>query len=179
VSGQEAADVHQGLTNIVVVASAASHVSWTEEHAMPKTTSQGTAKKSELPSTLQKSSAKAQRTFAKAQRTFAKAHDAAVKEYGQGRRAHRVAYSALKYSFEKVGDHWEAKSEKGPSDARARSGGPNPRGRSAEGVNANASKQHLMDIAKRLDITGRSTMTKAQLVRAIEKANRNATARNR
>ena len=43
---------------------------------MPKTTSRGTAKKSELPSTLQKSSAKAQRTFAKV-------HDAAVKEYGR------------------------------------------------------------------------------------------------
>src|SRR5690242_11640044 len=97
----------------------------TEEHVMPKTTSRGTAKKTELPSTLQKSSAKAQRTFAKA-------HDAAVKEYGEGERAHRVAYSALKHSFEKVGDHWEAKDEKGPSDARARSGGPNAKGRSAE-----------------------------------------------
>jgi cation transport regulator ChaB len=139
---------------------------------MPKTTSKGTAKKSELPSTLQKSSAKAQRTFAKA-------HDAAVKEYGEGQRAHRVAYSALKHSFEKVGDHWEPKDEKGPSDARARSGGPNAKGRSAGGVNANASKQHLVDVARRLDISGRSTMTKSQLVDAIEKANRNATNRNR
>jgi hypothetical protein len=139
---------------------------------MPKTTSRGTAKKTELPSTLQKSSAKAQRTFAKA-------HDAAVKEYGEGERAHRVAYSALKHSFEKVGDHWEAKDEKGPSDARARSGGPNAKGRSAEGVNANASKQHLMDVARRLDISGRSRMTKPQLVDAIKKANRKVSARNR
>lgn len=139
---------------------------------MPKTTSRGTAKKSELPSTLQKSSAKAQRTFAKA-------HDAAVKEYGEGQRAHRVAYSALKHSFEKVGDHWEPKDAKGPSDARARSGGPNAKGKTAEGVDANASKTHLMDLARRLDITGRSTMSKQQLVDAIKKANRRSSNRNR
>lgn len=69
---------------------------------MPKTTKRGDAKKSELPSTLRRSEAKAQRTFAKA-------HDAAAKEYGEGDRAHRVAYAALKHSFEKVGDHWEPK----------------------------------------------------------------------
>jgi len=139
---------------------------------MPKTTTSGTAKKSELPSTLQKSPAKAQRTFAKA-------HDAAVKEYGEGQRAHRVAYSALKHSFEKVGDHWEAKSLKGPSDQRARSGGPNAKGSAAEGVNANASKKHLVDVARKLDISGRSTMSKNELVSAIKKANRRSTARNR
>jgi cation transport regulator ChaB len=139
---------------------------------MPKTTKSGAAKKSELPSTLQKSSAKAQRTFAKV-------HDAAVKEYGEGERAHRTAYDALKHSFEKVGDHWEAKSQKGPSDSRARSGGPNPTGKSAQGVDANASKKHLVEVARRLDISGRTRMNKDQLVSAIEKANRTATARNR
>jgi cation transport regulator ChaB len=139
---------------------------------MPKTTKSGTAKKSELPSTLQKSSAKAQRTFAKA-------HDSAAEEYGEGQRAHRVAYSALKHSFEKVGDHWEPKSKKGPSDSRARSGGPNAKGRSAEGVDTNASKKHLLDVARRLDISGRSTMSKDELVAAIKKANRRSTARSR
>jgi cation transport regulator ChaB len=139
---------------------------------MPKTTSSGTARKSELPSTLQKSPAKAQRTFAKA-------HDSAVKQYGEGERVHRVAYDALKHSFEKVGDHWEPKSQKGPSDSRARSGGPNPTGKSAEGVNANASKKHLVEVARRLDISGRSTMSKDELVSAIKKANRRLTARNR
>jgi len=139
---------------------------------MPKTTKSGSARKSELPSTLQKSPAKAQRTFAKV-------HDAAAKEYGEGERAHRVAYDALKHSFEKVGDHWEAKSQKGPSDSRARSGGPNPTGKSAEGVDANASKKHLLDVARRLDISGRSTMSKGELVSAIKKANRRSTARNR
>ncbi|HET6731749.1 Rho termination factor N-terminal domain-containing protein, partial [Mycobacterium sp.] len=83
------------------------------------------------------------------------------------------------HSFEKVGDHWEPKSEKGPSDSRARSGGPNPSGRSAEGVDANASKKHLLEIARRLDISGRTTMTKGELVSAIKKANRRESARNR
>jgi cation transport regulator ChaB len=139
---------------------------------MPKTTKSGAAKKSELPSTLKKSPAKAQRTFAKV-------HDAAAEQYGDAERAHRTAYDALKHSYEKVGDHWEAKAEKGPSDSRARSGGPNPSGTSAEGVDANASKSHLMEVARRLDITGRSSMNKGELVSAIKKANRNATARNR
>ena len=139
---------------------------------MPKTTKSGQAKKSELPSTLRKSDAKAQRTFAKA-------HDAAAKQYGDGERAHRVAYDALKHTYEKIGDHWERKPQKGPSDARARSGGPNPKGKSAEGVNANAPKKHLVEVARRLDISGRSTMTKDELVTAIKKANRRASARNR
>jgi hypothetical protein len=139
---------------------------------MPKTTKNGRAKQSELPSTLQKSEAKAQRTFAKV-------HDAAADQYGEGERAHRTAYDALKHSYEKIGDHWEPKAQKGPSDSRAEIGGPNPSGESAEGVDANASKKHLMDVARRLDVSGRSTMTKSQLVTAIEKANRRETARNR
>ncbi|MBM4589825.1 cation transport regulator ChaB [Rhodococcus hoagii] len=136
---------------------------------MPKTTKTGQPKKQELPETLLRSPAKAQRTFAKA-------HDSAVEEYGEGERAHRVAYAALKHSFEKVGDHWEPKAEKGPSDARARSGGPQGSGRTAEGVDANASRRHLYDIARKLDIHGRSTMNKGELVDAIEKENRRRSA---
>ncbi|MEU2002810.1 ChaB family protein [Rhodococcus sp. NPDC019627] len=134
---------------------------------MPKTTQSGKPKKSELPSTLQKSPDKAQRTFTKA-------YDSAMDEYHDEERAHRVAYAALKHSFEKVGDHWEAKDEKGPSDKRAEGGGPNASGETAEGVDANASKDHLMDIARRLDVSGRSTMKKDELVEAIKKANRRA-----
>src|SRR5271157_5342041 len=124
---------------------------------MPKTTKSGTAKKDELPSTLRRSSGKAQRTFAKA-------HDSAAEEYGSEQRAHRVAYAALKHSFEKVGDHWEVKKRKGPSDELAKGGGPRNTGRSAEGVDANASKKHLGDVARRLDVRGRSTMKKSELV---------------
>jgi cation transport regulator ChaB len=139
---------------------------------MARTTKNGRAKQSELPSTLQKSPEKAQRTFAKV-------HDAAAEQYGEGERAHRTAFSAVKHSFEKVGDHWEPKAEKGPSDDRAESGGPSPAGESAEGVDANASKKHLMDIARRLEVKGRSTMNKDDLVEAIMKANRRISARNR
>lgn len=122
--------------------------------------------KDELPSTLQRSPKKAQETWSKT-------HDSAVEEYGEGERAHRTAFAALKHSFEKVGDHWESKDEKGPSDKQARkSGAPARRGgETAGGVNANASKSHLYDIAKRLDISGRSKMDKDELVDAIQKAN--------
>jgi cation transport regulator ChaB len=129
---------------------------------MPKTTRSGKPKQSELPDTIARSGAKAQRTFAKA-------HDAAAEQYGEGERAHRVAYAALKHTHEKVGDHWEPKASPGPSDARATG---NRRARTAEGVDARASKAHLYDVASRLEIRGRSRMTKTQLVEAIAKENR-------
>jgi hypothetical protein len=44
-------------------------------------------------------------------------------------------------------------------------------------VDARATKVHLLDVATRLDIRGRWTMKKADLVTAIDKANRSATAR--
>ena len=125
----------------------------------------------EMPRTLRRSSTRAQRTWAKT-------HDNAVKQYGEGERAHRTAFSALKHSFEKVGDHWEPKAKKGPSDRKA-AGGRGTRAETAEGVDANASKEHLLDVARRLDVTGRSRMTKAELVDAIMKANRRASARAR
>ena len=130
---------------------------------MPKTTKSGKPKQEELPSTLKRSGAKAQRTFAKA-------HDSAAEEYGEGERAHRVAFAALKHTHEKVGDHWERKDHKGPSDAKA-AGGRNTKAETKGGVDANASKAHLYDIAKRLHISGRSTMDKDELVDAIGKAN--------
>lgn len=137
---------------------------------MPKTTKGGKARADELPGTVQRSNKKAQRTFAKA-------HDAAGEEYGSEERAHRVAYAALKRSFEKVGDRWLPKKKSGPSDARAERGGLNNPLPSAEGVDANASKKHLLDIARRLDIAGRSSMNKAQLIEAIKKHNRQSPGR--
>lgn len=130
---------------------------------MPKTSKSGKPKQSELPSTLQRSGAKAQRTFTKA-------HDSAAEEYGEGERAHRVAYSALKHTHEKVGDHWEAKEQSGPSDAKA-AGDRKTKAQTKGGVDANASKQHLLDVARRLDVSGRSRMNKDELVDAIQKAN--------
>jgi cation transport regulator ChaB len=130
---------------------------------MPKTTKSGKPRKDELPSTLQRSDAKAQRTFAEA-------HDSAAEEYGEGEHAHRVAYAALKHTHEKVGDHWQPKDHKGPSDAKA-AGGLGTKAATAGGVDANATKSHLYDIAKELKVPGRSNMSKKELVKAIEKAN--------
>jgi cation transport regulator ChaB len=130
--------------------------------------------KDELPSTLQRSPKKAQETWSKA-------HDSAVDEYGEGERAHRTAYAALKHGFEKVGDHWEGKDHKGPSDKQANKSGPPARegGETAGGVDANASKSHLYDVAKQLDIEGRSKMDKDQLVDAIQHANERQTRQSR
>jgi cation transport regulator ChaB len=138
---------------------------------MPKTSKSGSAKQSELPGTLKRSPAKAQRTFAKA-------HDSAAGEYGDERRANQVAWAAVKHSFEKVGDRWEKKGKKGPSDAQAK-GGRNTDKQTKGGVNATASKEHLLDVAKRLSISGRSTMKKKELVDAIQKANDKKSAKAR
>jgi len=130
--------------------------------------------KKDMPSTIQRSPKKAQRTWSKA-------HDSAVDEYGEGERAHRTAFSALKRGYEKVGDHWEGKDGKGPSDKQAQKSGSSARkgGKTAEGVDANASKSHLYDVAKKLDISGRSNMSKEELVDAIKKANRRSTRESR
>ena len=129
---------------------------------------------SKMPGTLKRSPAKAQRTYEKTL-------ESAESEYGDGERAHRTAYAAVKHSFEKVGDHWEPKKKKGPSDAQAAKSTPSSRKSraTAGGVDANASKSHLMDVAKRLDVRGRSRMTKDELVEAIKKANNRESARSR
>jgi cation transport regulator ChaB len=130
---------------------------------MPKVTKSGKVKTDELPSTLQRSDEKAQETYAKTL-------DSAEDQYGDGERAHRTAYSALKHTHEKVGDHWEQKDHKGPSDKQAE-GGRGTSKPTAGGVDANASKEHLYDVAKKLEVPGRSTMNKKELVDAIQKAN--------
>jgi cation transport regulator ChaB len=131
---------------------------------MPKTTREGKPKKSELPDTLRRSPAKAQRTFAKA-------HDSAVDSYGEGERAHRAAYAALKHSFKKVGDHWEAKDRKGPSDPRSRRSGAEARrgvGKTYGGVDVEGSTRgELYEQAKRQEIEGRSRMSKEELAEAL------------
>ncbi len=114
----------------------------------------------ELPATLKRSPQHAQDIWSET-------HDSAVGTYGEGERAHRTAFSALKHQYEKIGDHWEKKDEKGPSDegATSRDGG------TAGGVYATATKKHLLEVATRLEVRGRTRMTKNELVEAIQKAN--------
>jgi cation transport regulator ChaB len=80
-----------------------------EGDTMPKTSRSGQPRTGELPGTLRRSSKEAQETFAKA-------HESAVRTYGEGDQANRVAYSALKHKFEKRGDHWIAKEPAEPGD---------------------------------------------------------------
>ena len=139
---------------------------------MPRTTTEdGDTVPEELPSTLQRSDEWAQRTFAKA-------HDSALEEYGDEQRAARVAWGAVKHTHEKVGDHWQPKpgGAKGPSDDQSARGNADTRYDSKGGVDANASKAHLYDLAKDAGIEGRSTMSKDELADALQKANDRATA---
>lgn len=127
--------------------------------------------KQDLPGTLKRSPAKAQRTYAKA-------HDRAVETYGEGARAHRVAMAALKHSFEQVGDHWEPKDRKGPSDPQAARGGTAARRRGGSaagygGVDVHGhTKQELYQRAAELDVKGRSRMRKAELAEAVARKER-------
>jgi cation transport regulator ChaB len=121
-------------------------------------------KKEDLPGTLERSPRKVQRTYEKAL-------DSAHEEYDSEERAHRTAFAAVKHIAEKRGDHWELKDEKGPSDPQAAQGGKAARDKPKQthgGVDVQGnSKQELYDRAKRLDIEGRSNMTKEQLADAI------------
>jgi hypothetical protein len=126
--------------------------------------------KERLPATLKRSPKKAQATYV---HTL----EAAEETHGDGEAAHRIAFASLKHSFEKVGDHWEPKDKKGPSDRQDAKRGRaalQSKTKTAGGVDAFATKAHLLVVAKRLGVKGRSRMTKAELVDAIDKANRSA-----
>lgn len=107
-----------------------------------------------------------------AQHLYAKVLENAEKEYGPGERASRTAMAALKHSFEKVGDHWEAKPHSGPSDPRSQQGSSaakrQGKGETYSGVDAiGNSRTALYARAKALNIPGRSTMNKSELAHAI------------
>lgn len=115
-----------------------------------------------------------------AQEIYQEAHDSAVESYGEGERAHRTAYSALKHSYKKVGDHWEPKERKGPSDPQA-ARGPETRPSSREApretkggriAGMDKSKDELYEEAKKLGVSGRSGMKKEELAVAIQEARR-------
>jgi ChaB/Rho termination factor, N-terminal domain len=118
----------------------------------------------------------------KAVRTYKKTLESAEESYGDGERARRTAFAALKHTHEKVGYHWEPKDHKGPSDPQAAKGGDDAReGRNetAGGVDANATKGHLEEVAKKVGIEHPQKLKKADLVEEIQKANDRATAKAR
>ncbi len=123
----------------------------------------------EMPSTVRRSGDKARRTWVKA-------HDSAVESYGEGERAHRTAWAALKHTHERTGDRWVPKDEPGPSDPRARASGAEARegaGETFGGVDMEGStRQELYERARRLGVEGRSRMSKADLARAVARAQR-------
>ena len=121
-------------------------------------------RKQDLPGTLKRSPAKAQRTYAETL-------DAAEEQYDSEARTHRTAWSAVKHSFEKVGDHWEPKDDAGPSDPQAKQSGAAARDRPRKthgGVDVYGNtKQQLYERAKRAGVSGRSRMTKSELADAL------------
>lgn len=121
-------------------------------------------KKSDLPGTLQRSPEKAQDAYAKTL-------ESAEERYDSEERAQRTAYAALKHTHEKVGDHWEAKDEPGPSDPQAEQSGADARDRPKEtygGVDAEGNtREELYERAKAAGVDGRSDMTKAELAKAL------------
>ncbi len=142
---------------------------------MPDKHEQAEQMRDDVPSTIARSDDKAVRTYKKTL-------ESAEESYGDGERAHRTAYASLKHTHEKVGDHWEPKEHKGPSDPQAEQGTPRSvqaRRDTAQGVDANASKGHLDEVARRVGIRDPESIDRKHLVREIEKANARATAKAR
>jgi len=104
----------------------------------------------------------------KAVRTYKKTLESAEATYGGGERAHRTAFAALKHSHEKVGDHWEPKEHRGPSDPQAAQSAPRAleqRRQTAQGVDGTAPKRHLDDVARKVGISQPQDLSKDDLVR--------------
>ena len=122
--------------------------------------------KEDVPDTIERSPKKVQDTYEK---TLDSAHE----QYGSEERAHRTAWAAVKHVAEKQGDHWELKDEPGPSDPQSKQSGRQARDHPKAtygGVDVEGNtRDELYERAKKLDIEGRSNMTKEELAAAIAK----------
>lgn len=119
----------------------------------------------ELPSTLERSPKKAQDTYEKTLEHAEQTYD------HDEERAHRVAWAAVKHSFERSGDHWEKKDENGPSDPRAEQSGPGASAPSYGGVDVEGkTKDELLDEARREGAHVTTHMKKAEVAAALEQA---------
>jgi len=125
------------------------------------------AEDEDLPGTLQRSPKHAQDIY---RETLASAHES----YGDDEeRAHRAAFASLKHSYRKVGDHWEEKEEKGPSDPQAAKSGRDALddpSSTAGGKEVGTTKKELYSQARELGVSGRSTMSADELTKAVDKA---------
>ena len=122
-------------------------------------------KKSDIPSTLQRSAEKVQRAYMKTLESAEETYE------GDEERAQRTAWASVKQVAEKKGDHWELKDETGPSD-------PPGRGGNAGGIDTTKTKGELLEDAKAANISGRSKMTKDELVDALRKHSERETSRS-
>ena len=122
------------------------------------------AEKEDLPGTLERSPKKVRDTYEKTL-------DSAEEQYDSEERAHRTAWSAVKHIAEKDGDHWEVKDEPGPSDPQSKQSGREARDNPKQtygGVDVEGNtKDELYERARKLDIDGRSSMSKEELAEAI------------
>lgn len=123
-------------------------------------------KKTQLPDTLKRSPEKAGRTWREA-------HDSALSQYHDEERASRTAYAALKRAYEKVGDRWEPKKRRGPSDPQSKQHGPAARDRPRKtygGVDVEGNtRDELYRRARDMGIRGASRMRKTELAEALAK----------
>ena len=107
-----------------------------------------------------------------------KTHDGAVETYGEGERAHRVAYASLKHSFEKRGDRWVPKKQKGPSDPRSTQstrGAIEGKGKTYGGLDYfGHTKQELLDIGRGMGAHVSTHMTKDEVADAIVRQQKRA-----
>jgi cation transport regulator ChaB len=137
---------------------------FSQEDDMPRPDQARTGDAAEMPATIR-------RSRAKAQLIWKETHDSAVEQYGEGERAHRTAYASLKHSYEKRGDRWVAKKDKGPSDPRSKQ--PTALARRGVGKTYGGldyyghTKAELFEIAKQLGARTTTHMTKEQLADAI------------
>jgi len=125
----------------------------------------------DLPSTLRRSDDHAQAIFTETL-------NSAEGTYGPGERARRTAFASLKHSYEKVGDHWEPKEERGPSDEQAARGAPEALAArpTAGGVDVKGhTKAELYERAKAEGIPGASKLGKDELAAALDKHNQRET----
>ena len=122
------------------------------------------AEKEDLPGTLERSPKKVRDTYEKTL-------ESAEEQYDSEERAHRTAWSAVKHIAEKDGDHWELKDEPGPSDPQSKQSGREARDNPKQtygGVDVEGNtKDELYERARKLDIDGRSSMSKEELAEAI------------